>query len=140
MSVIFIPKLSLKKFSLAGFTLIELILTIIVVAIVAIPLSLLLFQHMDGVFQSQDYTMALNLARYEMERVNNMSYASVTVGTFNINNFQGYSYYLTRTVSLIQNTPPESLKQVRVDVRKSASSPILVSLITYLVANVIYGL
>ena len=123
-----------------GFTLIELLMTIIVLGIVAVPLSLLIFQHVQSTFQSQDHTFALNLARLEMEKVNNMAYANVTVGTFNFANYQGYPFDVTRTVTLIANTPPEGLKQVKVDVKKNASATILVSFITYLVASVTYGL
>jgi len=122
-----------------GFTLIELIMTIVVVSIIAIPLTLFLGQHVVSVVQSEDYTMTVDLARHEMERVKNLAYANVVSASFS--NYQGYNYDVTRTVSFTQGTAltPESLKFVRVDVRKSGSATILFSLVTYLARNVIYG-
>jgi len=130
---------SLVKGRIRGFTLIELIMTIVVVSIVAIPLSLFLGQHVTSVVQSEDYTMAADLARREMERVKNMAYANVVSASFL--NYQGYNYDITMTVSFAQGTAltPESLKLVRVDVRKSGSATVIFSLVTYLARNVIYG-
>ena len=122
-----------------GFTLIELILTIVVVSICAIPLSLLVSQHVTSLFQSQDYTMAVNLARFEMEKVNNMSYANIVSGSFL--NYRGYPYDVTRTVSYAQGngSTAESLKKIQVDVKKAGSSTVLVTFLTYIVRNIIYG-
>jgi len=130
---------SLVKRGIKGFTLIELIMTMVVVSIIAVPLALLLGQHVTSVFQSEDYTMAADLARYEMERVKNMAYANVVSANFP--NYQGYNYDVARTVSFVQGTAltPESLKFVRIDIRKSGSAAVLFSLVTYLARNVIYG-
>ena len=123
-----------------GFTLIELIMTIVVVSICAIPLSLLVSQHITSVFQSEDYTMAINLARFEMEKVNNMTYANVV--TTSLSNYQGYSYDITRTVSYAQGgaATAESLKKIQVDVKKAGSATVIVSFVTYIAKNVLYGL
>ena len=125
-----------------GFTLIELIMTIVVVSICAIPLSLLVSQHITSVFQSEDYTMAINLGRFEMEKVNNMSYANIVSGSFS--NYQGYSYDITRTVSYApgggSGATAESLKKVQVDVKKAGSAIVIVSFVTYIAKNVLYGL
>lgn len=117
-------------------------MTIVVTSIVAIPLSLMLSQHMVSVFVSKDYTMAVNLARFEMEIVNNMNYANIAIGTINVPNYQGYNYDVARTVTFNQgnSTTPESLKKIQVDVKKSGSAIVLVSLVTYRAANVNYGL
>jgi len=53
-----------------GFTLIELIMTIVLVGIVSIPLSLLIAQHITSAAYSKDTTLAFNLARWDMEQVN----------------------------------------------------------------------
>ena len=126
--------------ALTGFTLVELVMTIVVVAIVAIPLSLLLFEHTEGTVQSSDRTMALNLARLEMEKVNNLAYANIVTASFS--NYQGYSFDVDRTVSFVQGTSltAESLKQVKVDVKRTGSATILATLVTYTARNVAYGL
>ena len=123
-----------------GFTLIELVMTIVVVGIVAVPLSLLLSEHIRSLFQSEDYTMATNLARLDMEKVNNLAYANVA--TASSPNYNGYNCDIIRTVTYAQGTQltPESLKQIRVDVRKTGSATVLVSLVTYLARNISYGL
>ena len=134
-----IHKLRLKPHK--AFTLVELIMTIVVVGIVAIPLSLLLTQHTQSVFQSQDYTMALDLARLEMEKVNNMnSYNPIANASFP--NYAGYNYDITRTVTFVNGTDvtPEGLRQIRVDARKAGSATILETLVTYLARKVNYGL
>lgn len=123
-----------------GFTLIELVMTIVVVAIISIPLSLLVIQHIESVVQSKDYTMAMNLARWEMEIVNNTGYASIS--TANFPNYKGYPYDLTRTVTFAAGSgaSAESLKQITVTVRRSGSATDLVKFITYIARNVIYAL
>jgi prepilin-type N-terminal cleavage/methylation domain-containing protein len=123
-----------------GFSLIELIMTIVVVSIVAIPLSLLISQHVESAIQSEDYAMAVNLARFEMEKVNNMNYTSIVDASFS--NYQGYNYDVTRTVTYAQGngSSTESLKQIEVTVRKSATGSDMVRLVTYIAKNVNYGI
>lgn len=120
-------------------------MTIVVVSIVAIPLSLLISQHLESVLQSQDYTLAVNLARFDMEKVNNLNYDNVAVGSFPFPLYLGYNYDVTRDVVCLQPdcapaTPGESLKKVTVAVRRTGSSQILVSLVTHLAENAAYGL
>ena len=131
-----IRKLSRK----CGVTLVELIMTIVVVGIISIPLALLLKQHVQSAFQSQDYSSAVNLARFEMERVKKMSYNNIVTASFS--NYQGYAYDVIRTVSYAQGNAAsaESMKQVQVDVRKTGSATNLVSLSTYITRNVLYGI
>jgi prepilin-type N-terminal cleavage/methylation domain-containing protein len=123
-----------------GFTLIELIMTIVVVGIAAIPLSLLLGKHTQSVFQSADYTMALNLARLEMEKANNLAYTNINSASFS--NYGGYDYDVTRAVGYAQGSAltPQSLKQVTVSVTRHGSPTVLFSLVTYIANNVSYGL
>jgi len=124
-----------------GFSLIELIMTIVVVGIISVPLSLLISQHVESMVQSQDYTLAINLARFEMEEVNNMDYASIVSKTSS-SPYKGYNYDVIRTVSFV---PPgdagssESLKQITVTVRRSGEATDLVTLVTYIARNVSYG-
>lgn len=129
-----------KNGAVTGFTLIELIMTIVVIGIVAIPLSLLVSQHIESVFYSEDYTSALNLARFELEKVTNLAYANINSAS--ISNYEGYAYDITRTVIFVQGNAgsAESLKKITVDVKKAGDTAILASMVTYAAKNVIYGM
>lgn len=115
-------------------------MTIVVVGLIAVPLSISLVEQVQGVTQSADYTAALNLARFEMERVNNLAYHSISKDSFS--NYQGYAYDIDRSVTYVEGNPgsPESLKQITVDVKKADSTTVLVSLVTYIAKNMSYGL
>lgn len=115
-------------------------MTITVTSIIAVPLSLLITQHVESLFESRDRTMAVNLARFEMERVNNLSYANIVSDSFP--NYQGYNYDVARTVVFVQGGmfSPESLKQVTVQVSEHGSGTILVNAVTYIARNVVYGI
>jgi prepilin-type N-terminal cleavage/methylation domain-containing protein len=127
-------------FHYRSFTLIELIMTMVVMGVVAVPLSLLLSQHTQSVFQSADYTTALNLARLEMEKVNNTAYASINSASYT--NYSGYDYDLTRTFIYAYGTAmsAQSVKKILVSVTKHGSATELFSLVTYIAKNVNFGL
>jgi prepilin-type N-terminal cleavage/methylation domain-containing protein len=122
-----------------GFTLLELVVVIVVFSIAAVPLSLLLIEHIEGAVYSSNKALALQLARYDMETVNNLAYASVATATFS--SFLGYGFDVTRTVSYAAGTSSstESLKQILVEVKKTGSATVLASMITYRAKNVLYG-
>lgn len=126
--------------SIAGFTLIELIMTIVVVGVLSIPLSLFIIQHTDSVFQSAHLSIARQLARCEIERVNNLDYANIN--SINFLDYDGYHYDVTRTVSYAfgDAASQESLKKITVEIFKSGSSEVLVKLVTYIAKNISYGL
>jgi len=130
-------KLFRKK---SAFTLIELIMTIVVVGVVALPIAITLSQHVQSVFDSQDYTMALDLARFKMEEFLNTAYASIAVGT-TVSNYPGYAYDLTSVVTLVTESPPgsEAYKTISISLAKTGSVAALVTLKTY-VANATWGL
>jgi len=123
-----------------GFTLIELVMTIVVTSIIAIPLSLLLMQHIQSTFLSEDYTMAVELGRYDMEQVNKIPPIGLNWANIVSANYSLYNYDIIRTVTVIANTPPERLKKIQVDVRKTGSATVIVTFITYIAQNVNYGL
>jgi hypothetical protein len=83
-------------------------------------------------------TVATNLARFDLEQMNNAAYASVGTATFS--NYQGYSYDLDRTVAYVNGTAlsAESTKKVTVQVTKSGSASVLAELVTYISRNVRY--
>ena len=123
-----------------AFTLIELIMAIVIMGIVAIPLALLVAQHVLGTSQSTDLTLGRSLARLEMEKVNNMAYANITNAT--TSNYAGYSYDVTRTVTFAQGngTSADSLKKIAVGIAKSGNSTAFFNLTTYIAKNVTIGL
>jgi len=115
-------------------------MAIVVVGIIALPISITLSKHVQSVFISQDYSMALNLARMDMEQVLNTAYASVNSASFS--NYQGYAYDLSRTVTYAQGNAgtPESLKLVSISVTKAGSGTVLVTIKTYIAKNITLGL
>ena len=122
-----------------GFTLIELVLVIIVLGLTAVPLSLMIAEHIEGAVFSQDQTMAQQLGRMEMEAVKNLTYANIVTVSFL--SYRGYGFDVTRTVSYAAGDAgsPESLKVIRVDVRKSGQSQILSTLVSCRARNISYG-
>ena len=115
-------------------------MTIVVVSAVAVPLSLLVGQHLESLVQSQDYTAAVNLARLEMEKVNNLSYGNIISASFSP--YSGTNYDVTRTVTYVQgnDAAPESMKKIVVEVKRGGGTDVLASLVTYLTKNVTYGI
>jgi len=130
--------LKLPRRKQRGFTLIELIMTIVVVGIVALPISITLAKHVQSVFLSQDLTMANNLARFDLAQMNNTAYASIISAT--INNYQTYPYTLTRTVTFVNGTAltTESTVKITAEVTASGSATVLAKLVTYITKNVRY--
>ena len=122
-----------------AFTLIELIMTIIVVGIVALPISITLSKHIQSVLVSQDYTVALNLARLEMEHLLNTAYASIIVGTTSSPGYSGYAYDLT-TVVTETVSGAQAYKLISISVTRAGSATGLVNLKNYIVKNVTWGL
>ncbi len=122
-----------------AFTLIELIMTIVVVGIVAVPLSLLVSQHISSLFVSEDLTMAYQLARAEMERVLNLPFANITTAAFS--GYEGYNYDVARIVVYAQgsNASPEGLKKVTTQVTKANGTDVLADVVMYTAKNVGYG-
>jgi prepilin-type N-terminal cleavage/methylation domain-containing protein len=122
-----------------AFTLIELIMAIVIVGIIALPVSITLSRHVQSVFISQDYSMALNLARLGMEEALNTAYTSLSSASFN--NYKGYNYNLSRSVTYVFGNywSAESLKLVSISVTKAGGADVLANLKTYIAKNVTVG-
>jgi prepilin-type N-terminal cleavage/methylation domain-containing protein len=129
----------LERSSLKGFSLIELVMTIVVVAIISVPLSHFLVRHIESLFQSRDYTNATNLARFEMEKVNNMLYNNIVSDSFT--GYEGYPYDLARDVSFKEGSAisAEGLKEIRVEVMRTGEVDVIISMVTYIADNVSFG-
>mgnify|MGYP001562893869 FL=1 len=132
-------KVLLKFSKKRSFALVELIMTVVVVGIIALPISVTLSKHIQSVFISQDYTLTLNLARFEMETVLNTAYASIAVGTSSVIDYQGYVHYdLSKTVTET-TSGAQGYKFITVSVAKDTGT-ISATLKTYVVKNVTWGL
>ncbi len=83
-----------------GFTLIELIMTIVLIGIVVIPSSIFMVETVRGALKSQDIIVAVNLARMELEKTNNMAYDDISDASFSP--YPGYNYDLNRKVTVIE--------------------------------------
>jgi prepilin-type N-terminal cleavage/methylation domain-containing protein len=79
-----------RQVTSSGFTLIELVITIIIVAITSIPISLMLLQYMEGLFSEENLTYSSQLIRLETERITNYycgaKYDDLAAGTYTPDN------------------------------------------------------
>ncbi len=121
-----------------GFTMVELVMTIVVSTIIAIPLALMVREHVISLNDIQDDSMAIELARYDVERLKNTAYASLSIGTTTLSNYQSYPYDVRRTITYRLGTSgsAESMKKIQVDVRKAGSSTNVYSLFDYVAKNI----
>jgi|GEM_PF-1230978 len=133
-----LPKNS-RRVCAAGFTLIELVLVIVVLSMTAIPVSLILVEHVEAVVESSEGTIARQLARAEMERINNLPYN--TVASSSTTRYWGYDYDVVTTVSYAagNGTTAQSLKLIRVEVRKTGQATSLLDVVTYRCRGITHG-
>jgi len=124
-----------------GFTIIEIIITIVLVGLVLIPLGFMATEYIRGTFYSRDLGAAEGLAKDELSKVNNLAFTDLTLadGYDNITgNYQGYPYDLRRSVNYVPGSN-NALKQVQIRIYLHGDlSKQLVSMVTY-VANVPFG-
>ena len=123
-----------------GFSLIEIIITILIVSIFISVIALVFQEIVKGLGFSGDTVKALNLARFELSKVNNLSFTDLTLADGYNNttsNYESSSYDLNRIVSIVPSTS-NNLKKVTVSVYPSATTTILAKLVTY-VADIDFG-
>ena len=129
----------------AGVTLIELVVTISLAAILAIPVGLLLSEHLTGALRARDATVATHLARYEMELLDSQNDFFTLASVAPQPNYQGYPYTLTRAVTCLLGdctstaTTSQGVKRIEVTVTKTGSSDPLATLVTYRTKHVSFG-
>ncbi len=123
-----------------SFTLIELIITITLMGIVLIPLGLMSLEFTREIVYSRDIGRAEALAKLEIAKINNLSYAdpSLAAGYDNTTaNYEGYPYDLRRSVTA---GPVANLKQVQVRVYPAGNTTnFLANAITYIGNNIAFG-
>ena len=152
----------------AGFTLMELILVISLAMVIGIPVGKLLAEHLTGAIRARDYTVGMNLARWEMERLDsldsatgldnangfchlNLNLTSLTPSPIN-NYWPGYPYALTRIVQCQvgdctsnncaswNSNGNNGIKRIELWVTKMGSGEPVATLVTYRTKYVRYGL
>ncbi len=119
-----------------GFTLFELLVTVIVLGVAAVPLSLMVVEHAESLAVSREHAQAGNLLRDEMENVRSIDYAQVV--TVQFPQYKGYAYDLNRAVSYVagSSSSQESLKKITVAAAKAGSTGVIMRLTTYRAKNV----
>lgn len=137
-----------------GLTLVEIILTIGLTAALGVPMGMLLNAHLGNALRARDATVAMNLARLELERLdslNDFCDADLNVvPPVTVLLYQGLPYDMTRIVACQAGncasncglTPANALngvKRIEIQVRKSGSATILASLVTYRTKFVLFG-
>lgn len=145
-------------------TLVELVITIALTTILAVPVGVILSEHLTGALRARDYTVAMSLARYEMERLdslNNFCHVDLTLvsspGTLLATTpFSSYPAYEVRRIVNCQTSASNcncscsggcgnasnannDIKRIEVRVTKSGSTGALASLITYRTKFVLFG-
>lgn len=145
----------------AGLTLVELVITISLAAIIGIPTGILLSEHLTGALRARDYTVAMSLARREMERLdslNNFCHTDLDVTAPSppplVGYWPGYPYDLTRIVQCQAgdctsqspgtcHSPPANarngIKRIELRVTKSGSTEVQARLVTYRTKYVLFG-
>lgn len=139
-----------------GLTLVEIILTIGLTAALGVPMGMLLNAHLGNALRARDATVAMNLARLELERLDSLNdfcdaglAINAPAGT-TVDPYQSLPYAMTRIVACQAGdctancglTPANALngvKRIEIQVRKSGSATVLASLVTYRTKFVLFG-
>lgn len=118
----------------AGVTLIELIMAMVILAAISIPAASMIGAQIQGMMTSADLTAAGNLARREMERLNNIPYASVATGGSTIG-----SYDVNWAVATVAGGGGAQRKDITLTAQRTGSAAPLVTLYSSIAQNVTYA-
>ena len=118
-----------------GVTLVELIMAMVLLAIVSLPMASMIGAQLKGMIASTDFTVAGNLARREMERLNNIPYASVTGPGSSVIG----SYTVNWTVATVTGGGGAERKDITLTARRTGTTDISVTLYGSITKNVTYA-
>ena len=127
----------------------ELVIAVALVGIIGVPLGLLLSEHLRAAYATRESSIAVQLARAELERLDSLNdffAPDLTVGTTVLPAYQGTSYDLAREVTCLAGNctkteeKSEGMKRIRVTVTPSGSSTTLVRLTTDRTKHVYFGI
>ena len=128
------------KSLLKGFSLIEIIVTIVILVVFIASIATMFQEIARSVLFSDDSVRVLNLAKLEISKVNNLSFADSTLDDGYNNttsNYESSKYDLKRTVDIVPSTS-DTLKKVEVTIYPTGTTDTLITLVTY-VANIDFG-
>jgi len=117
-----------------GVTLVELIMAMVILTAVSIPMGAMIGAQIQGMMASTDLTAAGNLARGQMEKLNNTAYASVATGSSTIN-----SYDLNWTVTTVPGDNGAERKDITLTAKRAGTTTILVTLYGSIAKGVTYA-
>ena len=119
-----------------SFTLVELIMTIVVVAIMGIPLSLVVCQYINSFVVTENLTNAIQLVRLESEKVARMDYQDIDDDFFS--QYEGFAYDIERLVSFRRGgaSSTNSLKEIVIKAYPHGASTLLAECLTFRVKDV----
>ena len=140
-----------------GLTLIELIITIVLATIIGLPVGFFVSEYIKGALNARDTTVAMNLARDEIERLE--SFNDFCHAELNLTGPLGSTvarpdypaYVVTRIVSCQTGNcssncslaapanTDNGMKRIEIRVAKVGSSSTLASLMTYRTKFVLFG-
>lgn len=128
-----------------GLTLVELVITISLAGILGVPVGMLLSEQLNGALKARDYTVGMNLARQEMERLDSLNdfFVLASQSASAVPGFPAYTRTVTVTCSFGNCTSTgvgsQGGKRVEVVVTKTGSSDPLARLVTYRTKHVQFG-
>mgnify|MGYP001565770134 CR=1 FL=1 len=127
-----------------GFTLIELIVSIVIAGIILISFTASYRQIIMGLVYDSDLSKAIGLSQLEFSIANGISYtdAALANGYNNLTfNYQGSGYDVRRQVSYDfgSDVSTQSLKRITITVYKTGSASAIMSTVTLRAKNVTYG-
>lgn len=117
-----------------GVTLIELVMAMVILTAVAIPMAAMIGAQIAGTVQSTDFTAAGNLARAQMEKLQNASYATVATGSVTAS-----PYDLGWTVTTVSGAGGAERKDIVLTAKRTGTTDVLVTLYTSIAKDVTYA-
>ena len=117
-----------------GVTLIELIMAMVILVAISIPAASMIGAQIQGVMQSTDFTAAGNLARAQMEKLQNTAYASVSSGSAAVN-----SYDVVWTSTTVSGSNGAERKDITLTAKRNGTAAILVTLYSSIAKDVTYA-
>ena len=120
-----------------GFTLIEIIISVVLVGIIMIPVSIMVMEFVRSSVYIETMAVSSNLATREMSIVDTISFDSLTNASYT--NYAGYAYDLDRIVDTVNHRIKKILVKIFSLPRMAQQNPFL-ELNTYaLVRGVTFG-
>ena len=110
-------------------------MAMVILTVIAIPTATMIGEQIQGMVASKDLTAAGNLARLEMERLNNIPYASV----LNPGSTVIPPYTVSWTFATVAGSGGAERKDITMIVQRTGSAAILLTLYGSIAKNVVYA-